>query len=314
MHIREPTLDDCIRRVFKKLLASEAPVSATKGEFREATGVLLEIQNPRARLSRTETRGRRRVFTALGELLWYMSGSEALSFIEYYLPKYASESDDGTTILGAYGPRLFGQAGQLQRVVQILKKRPTSRRAVVQIFDADDILDIDRKISPPCTCTLQFLLRGDKLDLIVTMRSNDAYIGLPHDVFCFTFLQEYVARLIGADIGGYKHFVGSLHIYEGHYKEAQQFLDEGYQATNMAMPSMPNDDPSTSVSHLLQIEKSLREDEVMPLQFLEALDPYWQDLARLLEAYSCKESGKIDRYDAIILEMSSQTYNSFLVR
>ena len=65
----------------------------------------------------------------------------------------------------------------------------------------------------PCTCTLQFLARGVKLDLIVYMRSNDVIKGLPHDIFCFTMLQEIAARRLSLEPGIYKHCVGSLHLY-----------------------------------------------------------------------------------------------------
>lgn len=38
------------------------------------------------------------------------------------------------------------------------------------------------------------------------MRSNDAYLGFPHDVFFFTMIQELVARSLGIRVGDYHHF------------------------------------------------------------------------------------------------------------
>jgi thymidylate synthase len=84
-------------------------------------------------------------------------------------------------------------------VIELLGNRPTSRRAVIQIFNAEDIAAIHREI--PCTTTLQFFVRNERLDMVTTMRSNDAYLGLPHDVFCFTMLQEIIARSLGREIG-----------------------------------------------------------------------------------------------------------------
>ncbi len=55
--------------------------------------------------------------------------------------------------------------------------------------------------------------RGSNLHMSVTMRSNDAYMGLPHDVFCFTMLQEMVAKTLGLELGEYYHYVGSMHLY-----------------------------------------------------------------------------------------------------
>src|SRR5690606_23406544 len=148
----------------------------------------------------------------LGELAWYLAGSNSLEFIEYYIPAYEKSSDDKKTIHGAYGPRLVGKGekDQLKNVIKILKKKPSSRQAVIQLFDAADILEDHLDI--PCTCTLQFLIRGGKLHMFTSMRSNDVFLGLPHDIFAFTIIQEIMARSLGCDLGDYKHFVCSLHL------------------------------------------------------------------------------------------------------
>jgi len=45
------------------------------------------------------------------------------------------------------------------------------------------------------------------------MRSNDAWLGLPYDVFCFTTLQKIVAAALGIECDWYQHQVGSMHLY-----------------------------------------------------------------------------------------------------
>lgn len=179
-------LDDLLRKVLMKLLASTNQITASRGPAREITGVLLELERPLARLSRSETRGR--LFSSLGEFLWYLSRDNRLDFISYYISDYNDETEDGETIYGGYGPRIFRQRcqDQMRNVVTQLRDNPTSRRAVIQIFNAEDIERRHTEI--PCTCTLQFLIRRNHLHMMTTMRSNDAYIGLPHDIFCFTMI------------------------------------------------------------------------------------------------------------------------------
>src|SRR5690349_10914171 len=139
MFIRGNTLDDLLLALFSRLLKSGSPVSSTRGDSREIIGVLLELQEPRARLSRTETRGK--PFSCLGEFLWYLSRSNKLEQIAYYLPAYKDESEDGETIYGGYGARLFAQRGndQLRNVIELLSAKPESRRAVIQLFNAEDL-------------------------------------------------------------------------------------------------------------------------------------------------------------------------------
>ncbi len=210
------TLDDLLREILEHLLAMEDRVTATRseelGSFSEVIGASITLFNPRARLSRSESKGK--VFSALGEFLWYMSGRNSLEFIKYYVPAYEKESTDGISVNSGYGDRLFDRFGidQVDGVIQKAAKEDTTRQAVIQIFAAQDTLEP----SVPCTCTLQFLLRDKQLNLIVNMRSNDAYLGLAHDVFAFTMMQELIARHLGVDVGMYRHFVGSLHLYDAH--------------------------------------------------------------------------------------------------
>jgi thymidylate synthase len=285
MYFSAKTIDDLLRTAFRKLLESKNYVKASRGSMTELTGVLLQLTNPRARLSRTETKGR--LFSCLGELFWYLAKTDDLTFIRYYLSHYAEESDDGQTVYGAYGPRLFSmrENNQIANVVKLLRERPTSRRAVIQLFDAADIAKVHKGI--PCTCTLQFMIRDNHLILFTNMRSNDTFIGLPYDVFAFTMLQEIIARALGIDVGPYKHAVGSLHLYERNRKAAQQYLEEGWQETvEVSMPPMPLGDPWPALRTLLKAESDIRQGKAPDLPALK-LDHYWTDLARLCRRPIC---------------------------
>jgi thymidylate synthase len=288
MRILAPTLDDLCRKLFPKLLNGGNIITPTRGRARERCGVLLELTHPRARLSRTETRGK--PFSCLGEFLWYLSRDNRLDFISYYLDAYRDESEDGETIYGGYGPRLFNQRGndQVRHVIDLLKKNPESRRAAIQIFDSEDIAAPHKEI--PCTCTLQFLVRQKLLHMFVTMRSNDAYRGLPHDVFCFTMFQELLARDLGLELGTYKHFVSSLHLYEKDFELARQYLGEGVQST-IEMPPMPLGNPWPAVAKLLEAEEQIRSGVEPDATYFE-LDSYWCDLIRLLQALSATGDAK----------------------
>lgn len=312
MHIAAPTLDDLLRGVYKKLLVSKNRAKPRRGNIFEEAGVLLEIKNPRARLSRTESRGK--VFSCLGELLWYLSGTNGLEFIRYYIPRYEDDSEDGKTIYGGYGPRLFNSRGQDQvaNVLRLLKDNPASRKAVIQLFDSADLAVPRKEI--PCTCTLQFMIRKKRLDMVTHMRSNDAYLGLPHDVFCFTMLQEILARSLAVELGTYKHLVGSLHLYENDIVGASQYLDEGWQPLNVSMPSMPVGDPWPAIKILLKAESDIRSNIQIDLGKL-GLDPYWADLARLLQIYrhyKNKDSRGLAHIKSIKEEMSTHIYRTYI--
>ncbi len=303
------TLDDVMHSVIDEILANGETIHPSKGECKEITGVLLEIANPRARLSRTETRGK--PFSCLGELCWYLAKSNQVDFISYYLSRYR-EFADGDEVFCGYGPRLFEWEGinQVLNVTSRLRANPVSRKAVIQLFDRHDIVEEHNDVA--CTCTLQLMIRGNSLHMFTHMRSNDVFKGFPHDVFCFTMLQEIIARSLSVEIGTYKHAVGSLHLYETDYAPAHQFLDEGWQSTEIAMPPMPAGDPWPAIGLLLQAEAAIRNDQPLDTIGLESIDPYWADLVRLLRVFRCKRDDRPEEIKLLRNEMSSRAYQPFI--
>lgn len=303
--LTEDSLDDLLRAAFEAVLERGEAVSPTRGPNRELRGVTLQLTNPKARLSRSESRGK--VFSALGELLWYLSGSAATDRISHYIPKYKDYDEDGI-VHGGYGPRLRGDNDQLATVIALLREKPSTRQAVIQIFDHVDLLEPHKDV--PCTCTLQFLNRGAVLDAVVYMRSNDAFIGLPHDVFCFSMIQELVARSVGVDVGQYIHVAGSLHLYDTNVEDARRFLDEGYYFSN-AMPQMPDADPLAAVSEILVLEEQLRSG-TDPLSITVPSDPYWADLVRLLMVFELVRGGRPDEVPVVVDDMNTEVYKLYV--
>lgn len=301
------SLDDLIRATYQHLFESGTVIHPGKGKAVELSGVTLELLNPLARLSRTQTRGH--LFSSLGEVCWYLSGSSDVEAIAYYLHRYHDFAVNGEVPSG-YGPRLrnFDGFDQLRSVVERLKTNPSTRRAVIQIFDHEDMASGLDEV--PCTCTLQFLSRPGGLELIVYMRSNDAYIGLPHDVFAFTVIQEYVARMIGAEVGVYTHIVGSMHLYSTDSANARTFLGEGWQS-RVSMPEMPSN-PADGMDWLLGAERTLRSG-VDPFQIdLDGPDAYWSDLACLLAIFSLLKHKRNREISKLKARLHSTVYDLYI--
>jgi thymidylate synthase len=293
--IKGDSLDQILRDVYTSLLSEGQHLTGpTKGPNSEAIGVTLELSNPRARLSRSYSRGR--AFSAIGELAWYLAGSDDPEFIHHYLSSQPYKGMDKDGVLrGAYGPRLMGEGrnDQIQRVIDLLKEKPTSRQAVIQLFDRQDLADGIADL--PCTCTVQFLVRNGKLDTVTFMRSNDAYLGIPHDFFCFTMLQELVARSLNVEVGRYIHMVGSLHLYDKHADEARSYLAEGFHPpTKSSMPWMPAQDPWPDVRAFVETESRIRGGEFTTEEMTSLGTGYWDDLIRMVIGKSLSPANTAD--------------------
>ena len=304
------TVDDVMRLVMQEIILNGTRISPSQGPCTELLGVLMEIANPRSRLSVTETRGR--PFSCLGELCWYLNGSNELSFIQHYIPEYERYADDGV-VIGGYGPRWLNWNGlnQVELITSQLQEKPDSRQAVIQIFDSADLVQKHKSI--PCTCTLQFFLREERLHMFTNMRSNDVYIGLPHDVFAFTMLQEIIARSLGVEMGTYKHAVGSMHLYDRNREAADNFLSEGWQSTRTAMSPMPSGNPWPAIRSFLKAEELIRGGSP-DVDLVGELDEYWADLVRLLLVLHYFKEGDIANMEVAKEDMAWAPYRVYIER
>jgi thymidylate synthase len=100
---------------------------------------------------------------------------------------------------------------QLNKVVLMLNETPDTRQATISIYDGKEI---DRYATDtPCTYAIQFTILNNKLNMCITMRSNDLWYGFCNDQYCFSELQRYVAMRIDKEVGEYYHFAHNLHLY-----------------------------------------------------------------------------------------------------
>jgi len=171
----------------------------------------------------------------VAEWVWMMFGLDVVAPLARYNKEMLKFSDDGVTLAGAYGPRLLGQD---QYVLRTLRADPDSRQAVVTIWDPSPPPSKDI----PCTVALQFLLRLGELHCVATMRSSDAWLGLPYDLFCFSQITNLLAGLLGVGRGTLSLNLGSGHLYEENWSHAQRAVKDG-TPTVRTVCSPPLDSP-----------------------------------------------------------------------
>lgn len=104
---------------------------------------------------------------------------------------------------------------QLERIIQELEAHPTSRQAVLQMYDYKiDLNNWGGKARVPCSLMYQFLLRQDQLHCVYTMRSCDFFTFFASDMVLTLNLLWWVAEALSVDVGSFTHFIGSLHAYQ----------------------------------------------------------------------------------------------------
>jgi len=151
---------------------------------------------------------------AEAESQWYDSGDPSIKKLgEIYgkiPPIWKRMADEDGNVNSNYGWQMQRE-DQLNKVVQMLNEKPDTRQATISIYDGKEI---DRYATDtPCTYAIQFTILNNKLNMCVTMRSNDLWYGFCNDQYCFSELQRYVAMRIDKEVGEYYHFAHNLHLY-----------------------------------------------------------------------------------------------------
>jgi thymidylate synthase len=105
---------------------------------------------------------------------------------------------------------------QLSKVIDKLMKQPNTRQATISIYDGKEMNNY--RYDTPCTYAIQFTVVDEKLNMCVTMRSNDLWYGFCNDQYCFASLQCLVSAETGYELGTYYHFAHNLHLYNKNIK------------------------------------------------------------------------------------------------
>ena len=151
---------------------------------------------------------------AEAEWQWYLSGDNNINKLgELYgkVPEIWKRMADKEGYVNSNYGWQWKRGDQLDEVVDLLKTNPKTRQAAISIYDRKEGYMYDN--DTPCTYAVQFTIFKDKLDMCVTMRSNDLWFGFCNDQYCFSKLQELVAIKLEIPIGEYYHFAHNLHLY-----------------------------------------------------------------------------------------------------
>lgn len=207
---------------------------------------------------------------AVAEWWWIATGRRDVASIAPFCSEIARFSDDGADFFGAYGPPW---TQQVDYVVAKLRADPDSRQALLTIWrqNPPETKDV------PCTVAMQYLNRNSQLHAIVTMRSSDAWLGLPYDVFNFSMLLSLVAGELGLDVGSLQINAGSFHLYERNREAAHRML-----YTHVDVPGLP---PHPGVSVALDELPGLVPDELALQPMTDARVADWDSDQKFFQPY-----------------------------
>ncbi len=130
---------------------------------------------------------------------------------------------------------------QLKKLVDTLKKDPTSRRMLVLAWNP---LDVDKAVPPYCHYGFQVTVTGKKLNLLWNQRSVDVMLGLPFNIASYGLLLHLLAKESGLEEGKLVGFLADTHIYVNHAEGAKEQLSR--DPSHYPLPQIKTE-PFTSI-------------------------------------------------------------------
>ena len=197
--------------------ADVTPTDSRAGTVMELDGpVITEYATPMQRVLWDAHRDANPFFH-LFESLWMLAGRNDVSYLHDFNKKIKDFSDDSKTFHGAYGHRWREHFGfdQLEVVIAMLRKDPTTRRCVLTMWDPRVDLGASG-VDLPCNLMVKFESRNRPgvLDMIVFNRSNDMIWGAyGANSVHMSFLHEFVAVCAGLSVGTYRQISSNFHVY-----------------------------------------------------------------------------------------------------
>jgi thymidylate synthase len=168
------------------------------------------------------------------ELLWFLQGSCNNHWLR---ERGVTIWDEWALADGDLGP-VYGKQwrswacpdgstiDQISTVVEMIKRKPDSRRLLVSAWNPADLPDESlspqdnvrrgKAALPPCHTLFQFYVANGRLSCQMYQRSADLLLGVPFNIASYALLTCMVAQQCDLGWGEFVHTLGDTHLYRNH--------------------------------------------------------------------------------------------------
>lgn len=183
----------------------------------------LEQEFPLLTLRRTNLRA------AVDEILWiWQKKSSNINDLASHI--WDSWADSDGSIGKAYGYQLGvkhsypeGEFDQVDRVLYDLKHNPRSRRIMTNIYNHADLNEMNLY---PCAYSVTFNVSGDRLNAVLSQRSQDMLTANNWNVAQYAVLVMMIAQVTGFRPGELLHVIADAHIYDRHVPLVEEIISK----------------------------------------------------------------------------------------
>lgn len=160
--------------------------------------------------------------TAVKELLWIwqMQSNDVRKLQDMNVHIWDEWMQEDGTIGKAYGYQL-AKYKQVDNLIKTIKEDPTSRRMITTIWNIEDLPEMALQ---PCAFQTLWNINKGRLNCMLTIRSNDWFLGNPFNVAQYAALVHMIAQVTNYKPGKLTVCINDAHIYENHIPQMQEQL------------------------------------------------------------------------------------------
>ena len=162
---------------------------------------------------------------AYHEFLWMWNGEFTIDYLnEHNIHWWDEYSNKDGLVARSYGYQLRHYNGTFDQIEYVADEiKAGSRRAYIAMWNPTDLI---HTILPCCYTGLTYVLTGGGtvLNLDISFRSSDIFLGLPYDLIVGALFLEYMAKKTGKLMGEVSYSLNNAHLYTNHINQATRYL------------------------------------------------------------------------------------------
>jgi thymidylate synthase len=164
---------------------------------------------------RTELVGRGTIWTANADAQGKALGYQHHDFYKGLGPVYGFQWRN----FDAFGHNIG--TDQISWLINEIRTNPDSRRLILSAWNPNQLHEM---ALPPCHYAFQLRVHNGKLSGMLTMRSNDVFLGAPFNIASYALLIHIFARETCLVAGELIYSIGDAHIYLNHVDQVKEQL------------------------------------------------------------------------------------------
>ena len=166
--------------------------------------------------------------SAVDEILWiWQKKSNNIKDLNSHI--WDEWADENGSIGKAYGYQMAkkykfaqGVMDQVDNVIWQLKNMPYSRRIMTNIYNFDDLSEMNLE---PCAYSMTFNVTENRLNAILNQRSQDVLAANNWNVVQYSVLLHMIAQVCGLVPGELVHVIADAHIYDRHVPAIKELIE-----------------------------------------------------------------------------------------